>query len=222
MMIQRIKPFWSLLAIGLLCAFISSAQSATNALPDTNSVNAEMQTAIHQVEAIVNQVVPAYHEKPGMHVGRYDYWFHPGAATPKFGTVDVRASQELPYSKFQYVASDLNPGLVFIGSQLEFNAMTKYFYTNRSLPKKRLTEAEMIEINRLYRVIGHCKHQLLEVEIRGGGKDPAASEAGQDGEQPESATAPAKRPRLLNPYIGGGALVFLIAVLLLFSRGRGR
>jgi hypothetical protein len=32
--------------------------------------------------------------------------------------------------------------------------MKKYFYDSRALPKKRLTEAEMEEINRLYRIIG--------------------------------------------------------------------
>ena len=38
--------------------------------------------------------------------------------------------------------------------------MTKIFYIDRSLPKKKLTEAEMVEINRLYRVIGNCERQL--------------------------------------------------------------
>ena len=38
--------------------------------------------------------------------------------------------------------------------------MTKYFYEDRSLPKKKLTGEEMLEINRLYRVIGRCKEQL--------------------------------------------------------------
>ena len=59
-----------------------------------------------------------------------------------------------------YVTSDLNPGVVFIGSQLEFNSMTKYFYVDRTLPKRKLSEAEMLEINRLYRVIGRCEQQL--------------------------------------------------------------
>jgi hypothetical protein len=41
--------------------------------------------------------------------------------------------------------------------------MTKYFITDRSVPKKKLTEAEMLEINRLYRIIGHCNQQLDEL-----------------------------------------------------------
>ena len=43
---------------------------------------------------------------------------------------------------------------MFRGSDLEFNPMTKYFYTDRSLPKKKLQEYEMLEINRFYRIIG--------------------------------------------------------------------
>jgi len=54
----------------------------------------------------------------------------------------------------EYVTSDLNPSEMFIGRELEFNAMTKAFYRDRTLPKARLSEADMIEINRLYRVIG--------------------------------------------------------------------
>ena len=43
--------------------------------------------------------------------------------------------------------------MVFRGPELEFNAMTKYFYTDRSVPKKKLSEAQMVEMNRLYRII---------------------------------------------------------------------
>jgi len=50
--------------------------------------------------------------------------------------------------------------VVFPGSQVEFNAMTKYFYEDRTLPKKRLTEAEMLDVNRLYRIIGRCEKML--------------------------------------------------------------
>jgi hypothetical protein len=42
---------------------------------------------------------------------------------------------------------------MFRGRDLEFNPMTKYFYRDLSLPKKRLTEEEMLEVNRLYRII---------------------------------------------------------------------
>jgi hypothetical protein len=114
---------------------------------------------------IVNRPVTAYVETEDLRVAVYSPgWFHPGAIKPNFNTVDVRQSQELAYAKSQYVTSDLNPGVVFRGQDLEFNAMTKYFYLNRSLPKRRLTEAEMIEINQLYRVIGRCERELNQLQ----------------------------------------------------------
>lgn len=146
--------------------------SVIAASPDTNTneqqiaaVKAQMNAAILRVRQIVNQPVTELRRRPGMQVGRYSPgWFHPGAAIPDFLTVDVRKTQEFPYSKFQYVTSDLNPGVVFLASELEFNPNTKYFYTDRSVPKRRLTEAEMLEINQLYRVIGHCEHRLFNLE----------------------------------------------------------
>jgi hypothetical protein len=78
--------------------------------------------------------------------------------------VDVRKTQGLDYAGSPYVTSDLNHGVVFIGSELEFNPMTKFFYTDRSLPKKKLTETEMVEINRQYRIIGHCNTELAELQ----------------------------------------------------------
>jgi hypothetical protein len=49
---------------------------------------------------------------------------------------------------------------MWVGKDTEFNAMTKFFYLDRTLPKKKLTEAEMVEVNRLYRVIGLCEQNL--------------------------------------------------------------
>jgi hypothetical protein len=62
------------------------------------------------------------------------------------------------------MVSGLNPGLVFPGRQLAFNAGHHFFYANRSLPKKKLTEAEMVELNRLYRIIGHCEHEIARLK----------------------------------------------------------
>ena len=90
-------------------------------------------------------------------------WFHPGAAKPDFNNVDIRTTQETPYDRYQYVSTELNPGLAWVGSELEFNSMTKFFYTDRSVPKKKLTEQEMLEINRLYRIIGRCEQQLTQL-----------------------------------------------------------
>ena len=60
---------------------------------------------------------------------------------PDFDNVDIRATQEFPYDG--NVTSDVNPSEMFIGSELEFNAMTKYFYADLTLPKKRLSSAEL-------------------------------------------------------------------------------
>lgn len=207
------------LVISVLCCLPARAQQTASQPGQTNSAQAEMDAAVHQVEKIVNQPVVAYRRTAGMHVGVYGPggWFHPGATKPDFNNVDVRTTQETPYASHQYVASDLNPSLVFLGSQLEFNSMTKYFYTNRSLPKKKLTEAEMLEINRLYRIIGRCEQQLGQTQNPDSG---AASDVEHGGG--ESSATPAGRSRLLNPYLGGGALLVLGVILLVSFGRRGR
>jgi len=127
------------------------------------AVKTELNNAVLRVEQIVNQPVTQLTQTPEMSVSTYSPgWFHPGAERPDFKTVDIRATQDLNYAKNQYVTSDLNPGAVFLGKELEFNSKTKYFYTDRSLPKKKLTEAEMLEINRLYRVIAHDEDELAK------------------------------------------------------------
>src|SRR5262249_939427 len=130
---------------------------------DTNAaaLQKEMNDAKARVRQIVNQPVTRLARQPGMHVNVFtEGWFHEGASHPSYSTVDVRTTHELPYAQLGYVASHLNPGYVFIGAQLEFNSQLKYFYTDRTVPKKKLTEAEMLEINRLYRIIGRCEREL--------------------------------------------------------------
>jgi hypothetical protein len=122
----------------------------------------ELKDAIARVNLIVNQPVSTVPRTPELKVAWFrDGWFHPGAATPDFSNVDVRKTQETSqYDQNEYVSSPLNPGVAFPGSEVEFNSMTKFFYLDRTLPKKRLTESEMIEINRLYRIIARCGAQL--------------------------------------------------------------
>jgi hypothetical protein len=203
--------------IGLcLSAFCYGVRVAAQPVPstaiDTNAVKAEMDNAIHQVEKIVNQTVPAYRRANGMHVGKFSPgWFHEGATKPDFNHVDVRASRETAeYDKTEYSTSDLNPGLVWKSRDLEFNANTKYFYTNRTFPKKRLTEAEMLEINRLYRIIGKCEQQLFP---RPKPEPNADSDA-------DTSAAPEKKRRLLNPYIGGPAIILLGVLLIAIYKRR--
>ena len=145
----------------VLCTFQTIAASTEDEIA---ALKAQRNDAIFKVQDIVNQPITHLKRTPDMvDVGDYqDGWFHPGAITPDFDTVDVRATQQLSdYSERKYVTSPANPGEVFLGSELEFNPMTKYFYTDRSLPKKKLTEAEMLEINQQYRIIGHCNARLL-------------------------------------------------------------
>jgi hypothetical protein len=41
-----------------------------------------------------------------------------------------------------------------------YSSALKYFYADYALPKKKLSDGEMLEINPLYRVIGRCQQQL--------------------------------------------------------------
>jgi hypothetical protein len=75
--------------------------------------------------------------------------------------------------------------------------------TDRSLPKKRLSPAEMAEINRLYRIIGASEQDLARLRS----------------EQPSSAGAaapvgPAVRPMSTGIYVAAGALLVMLALAL--------
>jgi hypothetical protein len=146
--------------LGAVAAHANSTEDGIAAL------KAQKNDAIFKVQDIVNQPVTHLKRTPEMGDVAYyrDGWFHPGAETPDFDRVDVRTTQQFVYVGQKYVTSDANPGEVFLGSELEFNPMTKYFYTDRSVPKKKLTDDEMLEINQLYRVIGHCNDQLFDLE----------------------------------------------------------
>ena len=210
----------------VLLAFYTSgaawAQPSTNKEAQVAALEAERKVAVGQVEKIVNQPVLAYRRTPGMRVGEFKPgWLHEGASKPNFNAVDVRATQEKIYDNYEYVTSDLNPGIVFIGRQLEFNGSLKYFYTNRSLPKKKLTEAEMLEINRLYRIIGRCEHELVgfkNPQLAGSSGDGSAATAEAEGAQSVAATA--NRPRRLN--IVFGAVLVLLILLILYTSFRGK
>jgi hypothetical protein len=139
---------------------------ATSTADEIAALKARKNDAIFKVQDIVNQPITHLRRTPDMDdIGYYqDGWFHPGFITPDFDHVDVRASQELVYLGHKYVTSPANPGEVFLSTELEFNSMTKCFYTDRLLPKKKLSEDEMLEINQLYRVIGHCDDQLHDLD----------------------------------------------------------
>jgi hypothetical protein len=135
---------------------------------DPVELAASLDQAASRVREIVNQPVPSFPAGPDDHPALFHPgWFHPGALTPDFAHVDIRASQECAsYVRWDYVTSDLNPGVMFQGSAVEFNPMTKLFYTDRTQPKKKLTEAEMEEINGLYRTIGECLAQWRQHPVQ--------------------------------------------------------
>lgn len=162
------QVFFAVLAV--LIAVLSGsppgrAQNALSIEQQIAAVQSTMDDAVARVKAIVNQPITHLTRTPDMRVGVFSPgWFHEGAIKPDFATVDIRTTQELPYAKYTYVTSDLNPDEVFIGGQLEFNSMTKYFYTDRTVPKKRLTEAEMLEINQLYRTIAQSAQKIEQLK----------------------------------------------------------
>lgn len=221
----------------ILIAAISrvSAQPSTNGiLGGTNStadqiaaLQLQLTNAWRQVETIVNQPVPAFRYDPTYRVSiSSPGWFHPGAITPDFNRTDVRKSQQLPYTS-PWVSSDITPNMMFRGSDLEFNAMTKLFYTNRSLPKKRLSEAEMLQINSLYRTIGRCQTEIQQLE-NPGGTEPAGvvAAAGADDETNAGAPPPAiaaieripQQTRILYGSIAIGALLVVVVGLRLLKK----
>ncbi len=129
------------------------------------TAEAALKRAIEAVERIVNQPVESVPITPQIKASKFSPgWFHDGAITPDFPNVDVRKSQEFPYAKYEYVTSDLNPGVAFLGKDLEFNSMTKLFYTDRKLPKKKLDEREMLEINQQYRLIAQYRKIIQDTK----------------------------------------------------------
>jgi hypothetical protein len=133
-----------------------------------NAIALQINANVKRVVEIVNQPITRLPRTPGMKITSFGPgWFHPGAARPDFNNVDITKTQELSYSKFEYVSSDINPDEAFLGRELEFNPMTKYFYTDRTVPKKMLTMDEMLEINRLYHAIGLGENQLLQLGFTG-------------------------------------------------------
>lgn len=153
------------LLIGLSGATLS-AQQADTTQSRIAAAKSKMDEAMQRVKDIVNQPVTQLPRKSYMRVAEFGPggWFHPGAEKPDFNRVDVRTTQQFTYAKFDYVTSDLNPNVVYLGRELEFNSMTKYFYTDRTVPKKKLTETEMLEINGLYRIIGRCEELMADLQ----------------------------------------------------------
>lgn len=208
-----------------------SSSNSTNTAPSGTkeeqlaAFKLEMTNAYQRVLQIVNQPVKAYARPEDTPVSVYSPgWFHPGASKPDFNTVDIRKTQELTYAKSRFATSDLNPGIVYLGQDLEFNSMTKYFYTNRTIPKHKLTEAEMLEINQLYRVIGRCEDGIrrlyappAENAVQSTASD-GETEVVVPGQSFEAIRRIPKQTRVLYGGIAIGVLVLLLIVRRLLRR----
>ncbi len=155
---KPMRPAHIALALGIPGLFLAGLVIIRWALPAMATLDDEYAQAEQRVVSIVNQ--PVTHLPRTTEAEIYPGWFHPGAEKPDFDSVDVRKTQDFFYAHYTYVTSDLNPTEMFVGGDLEFNAMTKYFYVDRTVPKKRLSETEMLEINRLYRTIGRDERAL--------------------------------------------------------------
>jgi hypothetical protein len=199
----------------------TAAEKQQNAIPpalenqtiDRANAQSVMDAAIARVKAIVNQPVRQFPQTEDMDVAVYSPgWFHPGAEKPEFKTVDVRTTRQNTYDGHRYVRSDLNPGMVFIGPELEFNGSTKYFYTDRTLPKKKLTEAEMLEINRLYRIIGTCEDKLNQSPATGPVAATAAAAAASSGTAPSPVESFMQKYGIVVVAAGVGLLLLAIRV----------
>jgi hypothetical protein len=207
-------------------ASTASTNAATGTTPEAQlaSLQLEMTNAYQRVLQIVNQPVKAYARTAGLRASVFSPgWFHEGAARPDFNNVDIRQSQDLNYASHQYVTSDLNPNMVFLGQDLEFNANTKWFYTNRSLPKHKLTEAQMLEVNRLYRIIGRCETAINQLRPPAVAEtQPAKTEADAGtvipSQQFEAIRKIPKQDRILYGSIAIGSLLLIVVVLRLFRR----
>jgi hypothetical protein len=128
----------------------------------------QVNTAVKSILTIANAPVTHVPRQAGMKIQSFGpQWFQPGSARPDFNNPDIAKTQQLPYAKYSYVSSELNPNEAFVGSELEYNPMIKFFYIDRTTPKKKLSQAEMAEMNRLYRVIGQCEPKLIKLGYKG-------------------------------------------------------
>jgi hypothetical protein len=122
-------------------------------------LNREYAAALKRATDIINQEVPGVPIVAGMKLGdwRDGPWFHPGAVTPDFLNVDIRPTQEnTNYAPYDYITSNFHKGIAYPADQVAFNSNTKLLYLDRTTPKKKLTEAEMLQVNALFHIMGKC------------------------------------------------------------------
>jgi hypothetical protein len=68
----------------------------------------------------------------------------------------------------------------------------------------------MLEINRLYRTIGHREQRLTRPQNPGPASNPCSENSNPENSEPG---LPQKTPRPLNPYVGGELLLLAAHVI---------
>ncbi|HZZ19510.1 MAG TPA: hypothetical protein VFE25_09080 [Opitutaceae bacterium] len=117
----------------------------------------KLSLALARAREIINQPVDSVPMTPEIRSKAAVYqqgWVHDGAEIPHFIDAHIEASQEPVAAQYYWVTCNLTPGLAFRSQDREFNAQTKFFYMDRSLPKKRLSAGEMAELDVVYHKIG--------------------------------------------------------------------
>jgi hypothetical protein len=144
----------------------SNAQAPTPSPEDkVAKAQKDLRDAIEKVKGIVNQPVAMVPRNFRMKVEALDSFFPDPATKPDFNTVDIKTTRRKDYDQFEFVCLKSNPTVVWVGKTLEFNPMTRYFYDDLSVPKKKLTDDDMDEIDRLYKIIGRCEAELRPLGI---------------------------------------------------------
>ncbi len=143
-----------------------------------------------RIRSLVNQPPPSLPRTVRMRVqSTSGAWYPETSAAPDYAQVDVRATQQNNYDGKGYLATATDPGVVYLGDELEFNPVLNYYYVDRTLPKKKLTPAEMEQINALFREIAELDQQLKSP--RPSSNAPASTSPASTAEAPP----PAQRER---------------------------
>lgn len=152
-----------------------------------------------RIRTLVNQPPPGVPRTVRMRVQTISGAWYPETATaPDYATADVRTSQQKNYDGRGYLATGSNPGLAYFGDELEFNPVLNYFYVDRSVPKRKLTSAEMDQINGLFREIADCDKRLKS------SRPPVdANSAGNKAVVAPASAAVATRPARREPHAEG-------------------
>jgi hypothetical protein len=118
----------------------------------------KLETALASAREIINQPVQGTPVTPQMlkqsaeqHLAGWDYL---PAQTPNFIDAHIEDTQWLDTLGADWVTCNLTPGLAFRAKDLETNVQTRFFYTDLTLPKKRLSAEEMAQLDVIYHQIG--------------------------------------------------------------------